>query len=229
MKRLLFISTIMLCSIICNAQLGVQGGANFAKLKIAHRGYVYTEDVSSSRTGLIAGFVFQTPIIKHLDFRPELNYIQKGGKFYIINRFNRFGKFTSVNDARFDYLQLALNTIYTVNVGIVSLFAGAGLDCNLGIGGKVKADQFNEPTSNGPPYSSYKEYKQTSDYSFGVLFIAGMKLKNGIFTSVNYSKGNQNVNDFSTKDEYGIIKTQDITIKLGYFLPKKHALNKRSK
>lgn len=121
---------------------------------------------------------------------------------------------------------MALNTIYTVKVGNVSLFAGGGLDCNLGIGGKVKADQFNEPTSNGPPYSYYKEYKQTSGYSFGVLFIAGMKFKNGIFTSVNYSKGNPNVNHFSTKDEYGIINTQDITIKLGYFLPKKHALNK---
>lgn len=215
---------------MCNAQLGFQGGANFAKLKIAHRGYVYTEDVSSFRTGLIAGFVFQTPIIRHLDFRPELNYIQKGGKFYILNYYNRFGTKSSVNDAKFDYIQLALNTIYKIKAGKSTFFIGGGLDLDFGVGGKVKAKTTYEPSTNTPPYTLDEEFKQKASNDFGILLLSGIAFKNGLFANLKYSQGFLNVNQFSTKDDYGTITTRGFTLNVGYMFSKRSRLfSKKSK
>ena len=222
MKRLFFISIITLFSIICNAQLGVQGGVNLAKLKIAHRGYVYTEDVSSSRTGLIGGFVFQTPIIGNLHFRPELNYIQKGGKFYILNYYQRFGTKSSVNDARFDYLQLALNTVYKIKVNKSVFFFGGGLDLGFGLGGKVKAQSTYGPSTNTPPYTLPEEYEQKASNDFGILFLSGIIFKNGLFTNLKYNLGFLNINQFSTKDDYGTITTRGFTLNAGYMISKKN-------
>ena len=226
MKKVCFFLISILSGFICSAQVlwGVQGGINISKLKIDHFDY-YSGDIkqiSSAKLGLVAGIVAQVPINRRFDFRPEFNFVQKGGKFSMDNKRDRTGSSSSDNDATFNYVQVALNTVYKINAQSTLIFFGGGLDFNFGIGGKVKANYGDYIYSNPGPIYSPVEYSQKGSADVGLSLITGFKLKNGFFTSVNYTLGFVDINHFSTTKFYGIIKPRGIAVKVGYMIPKKH-------
>lgn len=230
MKKFLFLLMVTLSVFTSRAQIlwGVQGGTNISKLKIDKVIRNYPDETSTPKVGMVAGVVAEVPIKRHLDFRPEFNFVQKGGKFFMYNKRDRTGTSSSDNIATFNYIQLALNTVYKINAGSTSIFFGGGLDFNFGIGGKVKATYGDYIYSNPGPVYFPIEYTQKNSNDVGFSLITGLKLKNGFFISVNYTIGFVDINRFSTKDFYGTIKASGLAIKVGYMFSKK-ANNKGTK
>ncbi|MEO6540283.1 MAG: outer membrane beta-barrel protein, partial [Ferruginibacter sp.] len=84
MKKLILSIAITAITLGANAQIGfgVQVGGNLATLKSeSTSGSTKTTEKGKTKFGFLAGVVVNIPISSALSFRPEVNYIQKGGKF----------------------------------------------------------------------------------------------------------------------------------------------------
>lgn len=81
MKKVLFISAFAVTSLITHAQtnFGIQAGANFATIK-TEPGQGTSSTTSKANTGFTVGVLAEVPFSTNISFRPELNYIQKGGE-----------------------------------------------------------------------------------------------------------------------------------------------------
>ncbi len=139
MKKVLFIAAVAL-SLTAQAQtnFGIQAGANFATIK-TEPGQGTSSSTTKANTGLTVGVLAEVPFSSNISFRPELNFVQKGGEEEYTTTSNiGGGTFTNKTNPKLKlgYIQLSPNFVYNFSTSGSGLFLGLGPEFSVGMGGK---------------------------------------------------------------------------------------------
>ncbi len=235
MKKLILSAAVIIAAIGANAQTSFGGhvGANFASGKTTDNSSTpSTSQTLKTKAGFTVGAVAEIEFGGGLSFRPELNFIQKGGKSSETETTNvGAGTITTAytENLSMSYLQLAPNFVYNFDAGSGKFFVGAGPDISFGIGGKDKFTSSTTSTVAGFPSTStsgdvkvkFDGKKDATDndfhlkaLDFGVNVLAGYKLSNGAFISAGYTIGLSNISPYDKTT----FKNSGFNIKLGYLI-----------
>jgi hypothetical protein len=233
MKKIILSVAVIAVALGSNAQVSFGGhvGANFASGKFTDNSSTpSTSQTLKTKVGLTIGAVAEIEFGGGLSFRPELNFIQKGGKSSESQTTTTpFGNITnaSTGTTSLGYLELAPNFVYNFEAGSGKVFVGAGPDIAFGMGGKDKFTSTTTSTITGVPSTStsgenkvkFDGKKDATDNNshlkaldFGINVLAGYKLSNGAFISAGYTIGLSNISPYD-KTTY---KNSGFNIKLGY-------------
>jgi Outer membrane protein beta-barrel domain len=214
MKKLfLAAATVMFAQCIMAQSFGLQAGTNLASMSFKSQGITIS---TSDKPGFLFGIVSEFASGKSVIVRPELNYIQKGGKLAIPG--------TSENIVRLNYLELPINLVYTSGLKSGSVFFGGGPSFAFGISGKeiAKDLQTGNEVSAQVAFDGVKSANATDGKSHykpvdvGFNIFGGYKLNNGIFFSLGYSFGISNI----TSEDNLTGRNRFFYLKIGYFLSK---------
>ena len=218
MKKVFSIAAIAAFSTTSFAQttFGIQAGANIASSKIEQTESGATTKLNTdSKTGFLIGAVAEVPFGTSINFRPELNFIQKGFKYNLSAGGGNVSNKTTLN-----YIELPLNFVYHAEAGAGTVFFGAGPSFGLGISGKSKTTQTGEADVNQDIKFDGKKDADVTDnnghlkaFDYGANAIAGYKMANGVYFSVGYSLGLANI-DPNANSKYKNIG--GLSLKLGY-------------
>lgn len=222
MKKIILITAIAVCSISSYAQVsfGAQVGAN---LGMGHTtlDYVGADPVTNNvKVGFLIGVLAEIDFGK-IAFRPELNFVQKGGK----NGFNYgFGLSSATRKLTLNYIDIPLNVVYKMNLGgkDSKLFFGLGPDVGIGLSGN---DSYDDTDGNGNTFTKHKVKfdgkKNSSDFDthlkrvdIGLNILAGYQLPMGVFGKIGYTLGFPNL-DPNDDQSY---KNRGVSICIGYML-----------
>jgi len=239
MKKLLLSAAVIAAAMGVNAQVtfGGHAGANFASAELKDESSnPTTTEKYKTKVGFIVGAVAEIELGNGLSFRPELNFIQKGGKAKISETNSGTGfTSTTTGEAEFSlgYIQLSPNFIYNFEAGSGKFFVGAGPDISFGLGGKYKGNIKSTTTINFPGlpattnttndnFDSKVKFdgkeNATDDnvhlksLDFGVNGLVGYKLANGAFISAGYTVGLSNI---SPEDKTSF-KNSGFNVKIGF-------------
>ena len=222
MKKVILFSALAVTGFISQAQtmFGVQAGANFASATAK------SGSVSSSydtKVGFLIGGVADVPFGGSISFRPELNFIQKGGKNTDTQTFGGYTT-TSKDEATLNYIQLSPNCVYNIAAGKGKVFLGLGPEFAFGLSGKIKGTStvtgpgINQSESDkadikfdGDQNSTDANY-HLKRFDFGANFIAGYKMANGLFISTGYTAGLANISPYNNEE----FKNRGFHLNLGY-------------
>jgi Outer membrane protein beta-barrel domain len=240
MKKIILSVALISAMFGANAQMSFGGhiGANFASGKMTDASSTpTTSEKLKTKVGLTIGAVAEMEFGGGLSFRPELNFIQKGGKSSTseTQTIPGFGTVTtaSTTTVSLGYLELAPNFVYNFEAGSGKAFVGAGPDIAFGFGGKYKYTYASTSTVAGYPATSGSgdakvkfDGKKAADVAatdkdyhlkgldFGLNILAGYKMSNGAFISAGYTIGLSNIEP-NDKQTY---KNSGFNIKLGYMI-----------
>ena len=215
MKKVLLIATFAVASVagFSQARFGAQIGANFASQNISGDAaidiYNFT-GTGSAKMGVLIGAFAQIPLSGSLNFRPELNYIQKHSKFDVIGP--DYACYT------LNYLEIPLNFTYSVNAGSGNVFFGAGPSIGFGMSGKVKELISSNPETSANVKFDGKKYDDTDKdthlkgLDFGLGFMGGYQLSSGLSFNLGYTIGLSNIDPNSGSS----FKNNGFAIKVGY-------------
>lgn len=220
MKKLILLAVFAVSAVSASAQMlpkiGLRAGVNIAKLRTAG------ENRSSSTENLtnfkVGGYV-DFGLAGGLSFQPGIELSGKGGK----NSFANSG--TSYQETvNLLYVEIPINILYNIPVGIGKIYLGGGPYAAFGISGKYKQEgsvliggdgvanvntdrKVNFGTNNGD------DYKNTD---FGLNFLGGLQFKGGLNLGVNYGLG---LSDLAPNNNDNNIKTNNrlVGITAGYF------------
>jgi hypothetical protein len=191
MKKLMFVTVAFAASICLKAQVnvGIQAGAVSGTQAISGSGITIS---SEARFGWRAGIVTDIGFGSGLSFMPQLNVVQKGGKYTIT---------TPEMEAKLMYLELPLNFGYQK----MGFHFGLGPVVSMGLSGKETAgtesvDVAFDGKANGSDDKSH--YKQIA---FGGNVFAGYTLPTGLFFTLNYNfdlSSSSVEPDFTQKHKY---------------------------
>ncbi len=218
MNAKIFLSAVCLIvatGAMSQVSLGVQGGGVFSMPRVEEEflpGQIIKGD---PKFGYQFGFITDIPFGEGgLRLMPELNYINKG--FKLNTSFNLLGTDYAIDGtSSINYIELPLNLAYTVPVGDNFLVIGAGPYGAYGINGKVKAtttiDGQSSKGEDKVEFGSGEE--QTKRFDYGLNFMAGYLVGNGLTVKLNYSFGLAELSN-STTARY---KNSYLGLTLGYF------------
>lgn len=232
MKKLILIFALAaMAKFGANAQIafGIQAGANLATAKSEYTsgGIKYSEK-GKPKFGFIVGLVADIPFSSSISFRPELNFIQKGGK-YSSSVTNSGITSASTEAVSLNFIELPLNFVYSLAAGPGRFCVGAGPDISFGLSGKdkytstVSGQGFPTQTSSGdvkvkfdgkksadvPPGDNDMHLKRVD---FGANAFVGYKLNMGLFFNLGYTIGLSNL----SPDPNTSLKTAGLTLKVGF-------------
>lgn len=163
-----------------------------------------------SRTGFTVGMVVDAPIGKsRFSFQPAVHYVQKGG--YTVN---------NDIDKKADALRFAdilLNFVHYTKNPKTQLFFGLGPQIGLNLPSKkvsIEDGKSKEVRSIAFGKTAASDYR---GLDWGANGLAGLRFKNGIFFSVNYTFGLRNVIPVPTGDDK--LRNAVLGFRLGYFFP----------
>lgn len=238
MKKVILSVAIIIATVSVNAQnkFGLQGGASFASAKSTFTGVTPSEEQKfKTKVGFTIGAVADIDFGNSVSFRPELNFIQKGGK--LSNTETRtiptVGTITTASTGKttFNYIELAPNFVYNFEAGDGKFFVGVGPNVAFGLGGKNKYTSTTTSTIPGStPTNASGENKVKFDgkkyadvaatdnddhlkaLDFGANAIAGYKMSNGAFVSAGYTVGLSNI-DPNDKQTF---KNNGFNVKVGF-------------
>lgn len=196
----------------CKAQsYGVQAGVNFASQSIGSNESGGFTISTSSKAGFLIGAVAEFPLAKSLNFRPELNYIQKGSK--------TTGETADESVLiALNYLELPLNMIYHANAGKGRVCFGAGPVLGYGLSGYTRIRSGGEELTtdikfDGRPADDAADgYGHLKALDIGLNFFTGYQLSNGLFANAGYAFGLSNI----TPQAGSTLRNKGFFIKLGY-------------
>ncbi len=189
---------------------GIQAGGNLASVSSKSSGITIS---TSSKFGFLIGALGEIPVSKSVNFRPELNYIQKGGKITIPQIIE--------SSTTLNYLELPLNFVYNLPAGDGNVFLGGGPSFGLGLSGKDKSKDLESGGSGAETTTDVKfdgKKDATDDFDhlkavdFGINLIGGYKLANGLFFNVGYAFGLSNI----SVDANATTKNNGLSFKVGY-------------
>ncbi|WP_153798030.1 porin family protein [Foetidibacter luteolus] len=205
MKKIIYllISMSILVS-YSNAQthFGISAGISSALVSAKQGGVTLTSD---AKVGFIGGLTLSSSISNHVGFRPELNFVQKGGTVNFSNEDIKYN--TTLN-----YIEVPLNVVYCVNG---KFFFGAGPSFAYGLSGKYKiTGMYNE---HGDLKFGNGDDADFKPFEFGVNLLAGWQLKSGIFFMINYNAGISNIS--ATSDEKD--RNNYLGLRIGYMFKAK--------
>jgi Outer membrane protein beta-barrel domain len=221
MKKQFLIAALAVSSCTFAQSFGVQLGGNLAGAtsKTTVNGTSVSQNYKS-KFGILAGIVAELPLTDNISFRPELNFIQKGGT--ASSSQTVFG-FTITNESKstFSYLELPLNVVYNVEAGPGNLFVGAGPTLGYGLSGKTKNKATSGNTTTNTDVSVKFDGKDNANdgkghlkaFDFGANILAGYKLPSGIFIKAGYTFGLSNISPAANST----YKNKGLSIGVGYF------------
>lgn len=198
-----FISLILLVS-FCNAQssFGISGGLSSALIDAKFEGITLTSD---AKIGFIGGLIVSSPIAKRFSFRPELNFVQKGGTI-------NFAQEGIKDNTTLNYIELPLNVVYSSKR---KFFFGAGPSLAYGISGKYKITGMY--TESGNLKFGSGDNADFKPLEFGVNLLAGWQFTNGIFFTINYNTGISNISATSDEKDHNSY----LGLRIGYMFKSK--------
>ncbi len=238
MKKLMLSLAVVAMAFGANAQISFGGlaGANFASTKTTFTGTPSSSQTYKDKVGLTIGAIAEIGLGNGLSLRPELNFIQKGGKISKYETINVFGATLSTNyteSIALGYLELAPNLVYNLKAGSGKFFVGVGPDLAFGLGGKYKFNSLITSTAAGSSSISDYENKKIKfdgkkatdlaeaddDYhlkalDFGINVLAGYKMRDGAFISAGYTTG---LSNFDPNDQQ-TAKNSGFNIKIGFLI-----------
>ena len=226
MKKLMLSAAIAVAVMNANAQtkskttpvnkIGLHAGTTFSNYKVKTNN---AENTSDFKFGATVGAIADIDFGNSVSFRPELNFIQKGGEL-------KYMPLANVNvqeELTLNYIQLSPNFVYNFGAGTGNFFIGAGPELSFGLGGKRKV----ETKSGTTTVNSKTDVKFDSDNSsngvlhlktvdYGANALLGYKFNNGVQLTTGYTIGLNNLSNDNGSD----FKTRGFNIKLGYLFNK---------
>ena len=142
MKKFIFSAAVIFAAFSASAQkktmspnkFGLQAGTNFSTYNEEFTNN--TERKSDSKLGFTIGALADVDFGNSVSFRPELNFIQKGGEQkYSPNANTRYQEELTLN-----YIQISPNFVYNFMAGTGQFFIGVGPELSFGLGGKSKTE-----------------------------------------------------------------------------------------
>ena len=222
MKKLILSFAVIAVAFSANAQnvFGLQAGANFATFKAKDGN---DEEKSKSKIGLIIGALADIDFGNSVSFRPELNFIQKGGEMESSS--TSTGITTKSNSKlQMSYIQLSPNFVYNFAAGTGKFFIGVGPEFSFGVGGKFKDETTvtggglneSESTTVDVKFDGKKDASDNNihfkGFDLGANALAGYKLSNGAFISAGYTVGIQNISPETNSS----FKNNGFNVKIGF-------------
>ncbi|MCU0387658.1 MAG: PorT family protein [Chitinophagaceae bacterium] len=193
---LIFIAFLFIAS-ISFAQFGIQAGPGFASTnqKLTIEGLISDDLDWESRAGIYAGFFYRKQIGK-IALQPELNFMQKGGKYEIEG-----DKMTLF----INYLELPIYALY--NGGETNgFYGGIGPSFNYGLVGNFKMGDEEEGISFGSEHD-------VSRFHLGINGQLGYQFANGLGINAYLSKS---ITKSPTEQTEELQEVQVIKIKTEY-------------
>lgn len=132
MKNLLLVVVATLFTTVSFAQIGIKGGANLSKLNGESGGINIDSD---SKVGFHFGVFTELELTEGLFLRPELLYVNKGGKFEL----DFSGQKIETTNTR-NYIEVPIYLGYRIDLSSVNIVLNAGPYISYGISGKDKTD-----------------------------------------------------------------------------------------
>lgn len=206
---------VVASSAMSQVSLGVQGGGVLSMAKAEQEILTGQTIKGTSKFGWQAGLIADIPFGEGaLRLMPELNYVNKGYK--LNTSVNVLGQTIAVDGtSNMNYLELPLNLAYTVPAGDNYFILGAGPYGAYGLSGKNKVTT----TTGGLEDSQEESVKfgseedQIKRFDYGVNFVAGYLMGNGMMVKLNYSLGLAELSNTS-----GVkYKNSYIGLTIGYF------------
>ena len=221
MKKIFLFITLFALSQALFAQsvkYGLQAGVNLPTLQPRtsyNLGAQYNVGVNFQ-----AGTVVDIGFGKY-SIQPGLSIIGKGNKSTVQRNLISYGSpvpYEVVQSVNLWYVELPLNALYHIPVGLGNIYIGAGPYAAYAISGQVKnktkrniyvknVQKEDVEFGNGP-----EQLKQTD---FGGNVLGGIELKNGLNVGINYGIGLNNLSNISYKSYNRVA-----SFKVGYFFSK---------
>ena len=224
MKKLMLSAAVVVAVMSAQAQtksapvnrIGLQVGTNFSTYNEEFPNN--TERKSDSKLGFLIGAIADVDFGNSVSFRPELNFIQKGGE-------QKYSPNANVNiqeELTLNYIQLSPNFVYNFGGSNGKFFIGVGPELSFGLGGKSKTETRITGTTTSTTesktdvkFDSKKNsagVRHLKSVDYGANAILGYKFSNGVFLTGGYTAG---LNNLSNEDNSSF-KTGGINLKLGY-------------
>lgn len=206
MKKLLFIAVLLVAvQTITTAQkvrLGGKAGLNLSEVR--------TDDKEENkeygiRPTIHLGLVADISLNKNLSLQPQLLYSGRGTKKKHEDHSDVF---------KFNSIEIPVNLLYRSSNKGGSFFIGGGPSLGYNLSGELHSHDAGESSSDFEFGSGVNEIKRI-DFGFNAL--AGYELKNGVFFSVNYTRGLSNWLNTSAAEW----RNNNLGVSVGYFFGKK--------
>lgn len=196
MKKLL-LAAVMLVSASAFAQtkIGLKAGVNFANQEWEAEGISISPNANTSFH--LFGFA-DVPVSERFSIQPGLGISGKGFKV------------EGQGTANAMYLEIPINAVAKFNAGSIGkFFVGAGPYAAVGIAGKVKAD--------GEEMDYFGDDSDAKRGDFGLNFLGGLELSNGLLFNLNYGLGLANIAKSSGEEDIDYtMKNKVFSISVGF-------------
>jgi len=189
-----------------NARAGFDAGVSISNMNVSGQTY----NSGDSKTGYTFGMVVDFPGKKKLSkfsMQPGLHYVTKG----MISNLTTNGVNSELK-VNVNYIELAANFLYNMtNQSGGDFFVGTGPTLSTGLVGA-------KTIYNGSPHDIIFGHTEGADmrrWDYGWNFLAGYRLKNGVFISANYTLGLKNL---LPEGRNGQLKNNAIGVKVGILM-----------
>ncbi len=218
MKKVILSAAIVFAVVGANAQnkIGIQAGTTFSTYNEEFPNNI--ERKSDSKFGFTIGAVADIDFGNSVSFRPELNFIQKGGE----QKYSPTANSNFQEELTLNYIQFSPNFIYNFSGTTGKFFIGVGPELSFGLGGKSKSEFVTTgtvtTTSTSETDVKFDSKKNTGGVrhlktvDYGANALIGYKFNNGLMLSTGYTAG---LNNLSNEDNTSF-KTGGFNVKIGY-------------
>jgi hypothetical protein len=202
MKKLIVLSVLLFGTLAANAQIrfGAKAGVNLSKINIDYTTLAQTVEESSITSYHLGGYI-EFKAFPKLFIQPGLELHGLGGKV---------GTAPDDEKANMMYLRLPLHLVTRLNLGLGSIFAGAGPYAGYALSGTSESNGIKKNINFGNAVED--DYKKTD---LGLSFLAGYQLKSGLNFSIGYQMGLSN----NLPDDVAQVakaKNANFSLSLGY-------------
>ncbi len=168
-KRTIFIMIgLFFAGIPLFAQFGLQAGAAFSSAKEKAEGVSVD---FTTKTGFTGGFFYRHEFAGKFAVQPELNFMQKGGK-YSESMEGEGGTYDLDIDLTLNYLELPVYLLYNGGKS-TGFYGGVGPSFNWGLSGKAKYNGESEDVKFGND-------EDLKPFFMGVSGMIGYQMPNGL-------------------------------------------------
>jgi len=220
-KLMLSLSLIAGLTVAASAQLkfGIKAGLHFPSLKVSGE-ELNPEEIEGlkANTTFYFGGTIEVPVNENFVVQSGLNYIRKGAKFDF--SYSEGGDAVSLTTKiNLNYLELPVNGLFKFNAGTGSLLVGAGAYYGYALDGNTKSEvsltmdgQTEKESENEDLILGNTTADDFKRGDFGLNFLLGYELKNGLSFNGGYRLGLTNISNSPD----GSVKNKGFSVGLGF-------------